>query len=54
MSVITYAWLNAAQPDRWSSERVGLWAYSALSLAVLFAGLLVYCVVSLIKDANRK
>jgi hypothetical protein len=53
MSFIFYAWLSAAAPDRWPPERAALWAYSSLALAVLFFGVFVYFVVSLIKDANR-
>jgi len=53
-SFIFYAWLNAAAPERWPSERAALWAYSALALAFLFFGFFVYCVVSLIKEANRQ
>jgi hypothetical protein len=54
MSFIFYAWLNAAAPERWPPERAALWAYSALALAILFFGFLVYCVVSLVKEANRQ
>ncbi|MGE5242516.1 MAG: hypothetical protein ACM3NI_12800 [Bacteroidota bacterium] len=49
-----YAWLSAAAPERWPPERAALWAYSALALACLFFGFFVYCVVSLIKEANRQ
>ena len=52
-SVIFYAWLNAAQPERWPAERAAVWAYSALALTVLFMALFVYCVVSLVRDANK-
>jgi hypothetical protein len=48
-----YAWLSAAAPDRWPPERAALWAYSSLALAVLFTGVFIYCVVSLVKDANK-
>jgi hypothetical protein len=53
-SFIFYAWLSAAAPERWPTERAALWAYSALALAILFFGFLVYCVVSLVKEANRQ
>ncbi len=53
-SFIFYAWLSAAAPERWPPERAALWAYSALALAILFFGFFVYCVVSLIKEANRQ
>jgi len=53
-SFIFYAWLSAAAPERWPPERAALWAYSALALAILFFGFLAYCVVSLVKEANRQ
>ena len=49
-----YVWLNAAQPERWPPERAAPWAYSALALAVMFLGLFIYCVVTLVREANRK
>ncbi len=52
-SVVFYAWLSAAAPDRWPPERAALWAYSFLALAVVFLALLIYCIVSLIKDTNK-
>ena len=51
--IFFYAWLSAAAPDRWPPERAALWAYSSLALAVLFIGLFIYCVVSLVRDANN-
>jgi hypothetical protein len=54
VNFIFYSWLNAAEPERWPSERAGVWAFSALALAILFFSLFVYCLVSLIRDANRK
>jgi len=53
-SVVFYAWLNAAEPERWPSERAGIWVVGALLLTVLFLSCFVYCLVSLIKEANRK
>ena len=53
-SVVFYAWLSAAAPERWPPDRAALWVYSALALTILFVGLFVYCVASLIKDANRR
>jgi len=53
LSFAYYAWLSAVAPDRWPPERAALWAYSCLAVAVLLLGLFVYCVVSLIRDANR-
>jgi len=54
ISVILYAWLNAAEPERWPAHRASIWAYSALVLAIIFFLLSVYCLISLIKEANRK
>ncbi len=54
VSVVFYAWLSAAEPERWPPNRAALWTYSALALTVLFLGLFIYCVVSLVREANRK
>ena len=54
VSVIFYAWLSAANPERWSPERAGLWSGGALVLTVLFLSLFVYCLVSLIRNANKE
>ena len=54
VSVVFYAWLSAASPDRWPPDRAGLWVAVALFFAVLFFVLFVYCLVSLIRDANRR
>ena len=54
VSVIFYSWLNAAEPDHWPAERAGLWAGSALVLTIIFIALFIYCLVSLIKETNRK
>jgi len=54
MSFIFYAWLSAAEPELWSRERAGAWAYSALALTILFFCSFVYCLVSLIRDVNRR
>ena len=51
---IYYSWLSAAEPERWPPERAGLWAGGASILAFLFFVLFVYCLTSLIKEANRK
>jgi uncharacterized BrkB/YihY/UPF0761 family membrane protein len=53
-SVIFYAWLNAAEPERWPEERAALWAYSALGLAILFMGVFIWCTVVLFRDAKRR
>ncbi len=44
-SVIFYAWLNAAEPDRWPAEKAAVWAYSSLAIAIVFLGLFIFCVV---------
>lgn len=53
MSCVFYAWLNAAEPDRWPAAKAGLWSESAAVLAILFFGVFVYCLVSLIRSANK-
>jgi len=52
--IVFYAWLNAAEPQRWPSDRAGTWVAVSLVLAILFLISFVYCVISLIKDANRQ
>ncbi len=54
ISVIFYSWLNAAEPERWPTEKAAVWAYSALALTIVFLGLFGFCLVSIIKEANRK
>lgn len=49
-----YSWLSAAEPDRWSPKLVGLWSGIAALSALLFFVIFIYCVVSLIRDANTK
>jgi hypothetical protein len=53
-NVIFYAWLTAAAPERWSAERAAPFVYGALSLAVLFLLAFICCVVTLVREANRK
>ena len=53
-SFIFYTWLNAAEPERWPAEKAGIWAYSSLAIAIVFLSMFVYCVTSLIKEANRR
>jgi hypothetical protein len=54
VSFIFYAWLSAAEPERWPPERAGVWAIGSLVIGILFFSLFVYCIVSLIRDANRR
>ena len=54
MSFIFYAWLNASDPDHWPAEKAAIWSYSSLAIAIAFLGMFIYCVTSLIKEANRK
>jgi hypothetical protein len=51
MSFFFYAWLNAS--GQWSADRAAVWAYSSAMFAVALAGVFIYCVVSLIREANR-
>ena len=52
MSAVFYAWLNAAEPERWPVEKAALWAGSAFILGILCFGFFIYCVVVLIKASN--
>ena len=54
VSVIYYSWLNAAEPERWPVEKASLWAGSALVLTLIFISIFIYCVVTLIKNANKE
>jgi len=54
VSVVFYSWLSAAEPERWPPDRAGLWAGGALVLTVLFIAIFIYCLVSLIKETNRR
>ena len=54
VSVIYYSWLSASNPERRPAERAGLWSGSALILTILFIAIFIYCLVSLIKETNRK
>ena len=53
VSVIFYAWLSAAEPERWPADRAAVWVYGALALAIAFMAVFAYCVVALVKDANK-
>jgi uncharacterized PurR-regulated membrane protein YhhQ (DUF165 family) len=53
MSLIFYAWLNAAEPDRWPADRAAIWVYSSLTLTVIFLALFIFCVVVLVRNAKR-
>ena len=54
ISAVFYAWLNAAEPERWPAEKAAIWVYGALVLTMMFIVLFIHCLVSLIKEANRK
>jgi O-antigen/teichoic acid export membrane protein len=54
VSFIFYSWLSAAEPEHWPPERASVWAFGAFALAILFFGLFVYCLVSLIRETNRR
>jgi heme/copper-type cytochrome/quinol oxidase subunit 2 len=51
MSVVFYAWLEASR--QWPTEKAAVWVYSFLALTVLLIALFVYCVVALVREANR-
>jgi len=54
LCVVFYAWMNAAEPERWPSEKAAIWVYSSLTLACCLFLLFCYCLVSLIKNQNRE
>ena len=49
-----YSWLSAAEPNLWPPEWTVFWTGGAALLALLFFAIFIYCVVSLIRDANTK
>ena len=51
LSFIFYAWMEASR--QWPTEKASVWALGAVVLAVVFGGIFVYCLVTLIKEANR-
>jgi len=53
LSFVFYSWLSAAEPERWPPGRAGVWAGGAAILALAFLALFIYCLVSLVKEANR-
>jgi hypothetical protein len=52
-SVIFYAWLNAAEPGRWPTDRAAVWMCGAFALTIAFVAVFTYCVVTLVKDQNN-
>jgi len=54
ISVIFYSWLSAAEPERWPADKAAVWAGSALAVTIIFFGLFIYCLVSLISNANKE
>jgi len=52
LSVIFYSWLNAAEPDRWPTEKAAIWAGGSLILTIIFFSLFIYSVVSLLNTIN--
>lgn len=53
-AAIFYAWLNAAEPERWPPEKAAIWAGGSLLLAIVFAIYFGYSIFSLIRESNRK
>ena len=53
-SVIFYAWLSAAEPERWPPDRASVWVSVSALLTVLFLGIFIYCLVALIKQMNKE
>ncbi len=52
MCVVFYAWLDASR--QWPTEKAAMWAYGSLSIMIIFSALFIYCLVSLIWNANRE
>jgi hypothetical protein len=52
-SVIFYAWLSAAEPQRWPPDRAAVWVYGALGVTIAFVAIFAYCLVTLVKDQNK-
>ncbi|UZJ44071.1 hypothetical protein OOT55_15625 [Marinimicrobium sp. C6131] len=53
-AAIFYAWLSAAEPERWPAEKAAAWAGGSLFLGVIFTVYFGYSVFSLIRESNRK
>lgn len=53
-SAVFYAWLNAAEPERWPSDKAALWTVTALVFALLFIVIFIFCAISLVRVANRQ
>jgi hypothetical protein len=53
MSVVFYAWLSAAEPERWPPDRAGMWVLGAFVFAIFFFAIFAYCIFSLISQANK-
>lgn len=51
LSFTFYAWMEASR--QWPTERASIWAFGAIALAIVFATILIYCLVALIREANR-
>ncbi len=52
MGFVFYAWLSAAEPERWPVPKAALWAYSSLALALIFLVMFGYCLFKLIKNRH--
>jgi len=53
VSAVLYSWISAVEPERWSALKVSVWVGGSLVLALAFFSLFIYCILSLIKIANR-
>ena len=53
-STAFYAWLNAADPERWPAAKAAMWSGGSIVLCILAVALFGYAAVSLVKDVNRR
>lgn len=51
LGFVYFVWLEGVQ--RWPAGRAGVFAWGALALGVLCAGLFLHCLVALIRNARR-
>ena len=49
LSFVFYAWLSASDPVNWPQESTELWAYSSLTISIVFLGLFIYSIYKIVK-----
>ncbi len=53
VACVFYAWLNAAEPERWPAERAAWWVGGSALLAMVCLAVFIACLVSLVRGSNR-